>query len=90
MEFIQITGEGLHRNLIVSTQLESNERFIECRILYNLKVPKGMYVDSDRLAIFVIVFTVVVFIFSLIFHSFMYFQCELIASSPFPSLPPLL
>ncbi|KAF8383531.1 hypothetical protein PRIPAC_72673 [Pristionchus pacificus] len=42
-----VAGEGLHRNLIVSTQLESTERFIECRILYNLKVPKGMYVDSD-------------------------------------------
>ncbi|GMT04831.1 hypothetical protein PENTCL1PPCAC_27005, partial [Pristionchus entomophagus] len=42
-----ITGEGLHRNLVVSTQLESNERFIECRLLYSLTVPKGMYVDSD-------------------------------------------
>ncbi|GMR31849.1 hypothetical protein PMAYCL1PPCAC_02044, partial [Pristionchus mayeri] len=42
-----ISGDGLHRTLVVYTQLESNERFVECRLLYSLLLPKGIYVDSD-------------------------------------------
>ncbi|GMT31576.1 hypothetical protein PFISCL1PPCAC_22873, partial [Pristionchus fissidentatus] len=45
---MNVVGEGLHRNLLVSAHLESNERFVECRLLYSLRVPQGMYFDSDN------------------------------------------
>uniref|UniRef100_A0A1I7WJ27 Phosphatidylinositol-glycan biosynthesis class X protein n=1 Tax=Heterorhabditis bacteriophora TaxID=37862 RepID=A0A1I7WJ27_HETBA len=45
----EIIGSGLHLHLLISAHIASINRFSECRILYELDIPKGAYIDSDSI-----------------------------------------
>lgn len=47
----QLFGEGLHRKLSIDTHLASVNRFSDCRLLYELTIPAGAYIDSDTWAV---------------------------------------
>ncbi|VDM54024.1 unnamed protein product [Angiostrongylus costaricensis] len=48
--FGKVEGNGLHRMLIVSSALASVNRFSDCRLLYEVEIPEGVYVNLNRCA----------------------------------------
>ncbi|KAJ1373677.1 Protein tyrosine kinase [Parelaphostrongylus tenuis] len=43
----KVEGNGLHRTLVVSITLASINRFSECRLLYEVDIPGGVYINVN-------------------------------------------
>uniref|UniRef100_A0A914CRZ3 Phosphatidylinositol-glycan biosynthesis class X protein n=1 Tax=Acrobeloides nanus TaxID=290746 RepID=A0A914CRZ3_9BILA len=45
----QIRGEGFHRTLETSFKITNKQRFVNCRLAYRYRLPKGAYLDSNTI-----------------------------------------
>ncbi|CAI4221014.1 unnamed protein product, partial [Auanema sp. JU1783] len=45
----KVLGAGQHRVLAVKTRIVSEQRFLECRLLYEFEIPDGAYIDGDSI-----------------------------------------
>uniref|UniRef100_A0A0K0DMS7 Transmembrane protein n=1 Tax=Angiostrongylus cantonensis TaxID=6313 RepID=A0A0K0DMS7_ANGCA len=52
-----VEGSGLHRVLIISSTLASVNRFSDCRLLYEVEIPEGVYLEIE--SIFVMLPTII-------------------------------
>ncbi|CAB3399666.1 unnamed protein product [Caenorhabditis bovis] len=46
---MEIFRNGLHRHLVVKTNILSKARFSQCRLLYRFEIPRTMYLDDYAL-----------------------------------------
>lgn len=44
---IDLVGAGMHRKLILGTQLSNQRRFLECSVAYKLTIPQGAFLDVN-------------------------------------------
>ncbi|EGT54877.1 hypothetical protein CAEBREN_12778 [Caenorhabditis brenneri] len=46
---VQIHGRGLHRQLDITTFIQTQQRVPQCRLLYRIDIPENAYVDEREL-----------------------------------------